>query len=74
MLLYPFAGFFKNLTQFWTKLRVLVLYFPDFMDFPNNQQKLVISKGSYINLQGIDKQVTLRNNSKCLLQEIEVFK
>ncbi len=24
-----FASFFKNLTQFWTKLRVLVLCFPD---------------------------------------------
>ncbi len=74
MLMYFFAGLKKNLTQFWTKLRVLVLCFPDFTDFPNNQQKLVINKGSYINLQGIDKQVTVRNVSKCLLQEIEVFK
>jgi hypothetical protein len=72
--MYFFAGLKKNLTQFWTKLRVLVLCFPDFTDFPNNQQKLVINKGSYINLQGIDKQVTVRNVSKCLLQEIEVFK
>jgi hypothetical protein len=72
--MYFFAVFFFNLTQFWTKLRVLVLCFPDFTDFPNNQQKLVINKGSYINLQGTDKQVTLRKNSKCLFQEIEVFK
>ncbi len=41
-----------------------MLCFPDFTDFPNNQQKLVINKGSYINLQGIDKQVTLRKTSQ----------
>ncbi len=27
-----FAGFFLNLTRFWTKLRVLVLCFPDFTE------------------------------------------
>jgi hypothetical protein len=29
-LMYFFAGVFKNLNRFWTKLRVLVLCFPDF--------------------------------------------
>ncbi len=32
MLIYFFASLFLNLTWFWTKLRVLVLYFPDFPD------------------------------------------
>jgi hypothetical protein len=33
LIMYFFAGFFLNLTRFWTKLRVLVLCFPDFTDF-----------------------------------------
>jgi hypothetical protein len=32
MLMYFFGGFFFNLTRFCTKLRVLVLCFPDFAE------------------------------------------
>jgi hypothetical protein len=31
------VGFFLNLTRFWTKLRVLVLCFPNFTDFSIEQ-------------------------------------
>jgi len=31
----PFCRFLKNLTRFWTKLRVLVPCFPDFTENPN---------------------------------------
>jgi hypothetical protein len=40
--MYFFAGFFKNLTLSMTKLRVLVLPFPDFTDISNNERKLQI--------------------------------
>jgi hypothetical protein len=38
-LMYFFAGFFLNLTRFWTKLRVLVLCFPDFTKNSNISSK-----------------------------------
>jgi len=37
-----FCRFFLNLTRFWTKLRVLVLCFPDFTE--NSSLKLLFQK------------------------------
>jgi hypothetical protein len=38
MLMYFLASFFFNLTLFMTKLRLLVLSFPNFMDISNEQE------------------------------------